>query len=325
MKTISIIIPVYNVEKYLRECLDSVLVSNKFTGQVVCVNDGSTDGSGNILEEYAKMYPNIEIITQKNAGLSAARNAGFDRATGEYILFLDSDDWLFPNVINKLQNSIDGEDVLYYNVKKYNESKQKLDADCSIAELKHLSGQAYFAAVYDKERNMPCVCVWSGVYSRNFLKENNLYNKPGILHEDELFTPQVLLKATNVSSVNEYVYVYRNRDGSIMTTVSMKHLADKLYVFHSLYDLFQQTGGIDISFYNHLSSGYLTLLLETYENGLSLRKLWTKKDSRRFIAMAPTDYRKRVAKLTYISPRLAYRYHMNKLSPLLRRMINKFL
>ena len=90
--TLSIIIPVYNVESYLAQCLDSVLVDNNFTGQVICVNDGSTDGSLAILEQYAAKHDNIEIITQANAGLSAARNTGLNAANGDYVFFMDSDD-----------------------------------------------------------------------------------------------------------------------------------------------------------------------------------------------------------------------------------------
>jgi glycosyltransferase involved in cell wall biosynthesis len=104
---LSIIIPVYNVEKYLSKCLDSVLVDNAFTGQVICVNDGSTDNSLTILEQYAKKYSNIEIITQSNAGLSATRNAGIKAAKGEYVCFLDSDDYWEPNVISSLMEQVE--------------------------------------------------------------------------------------------------------------------------------------------------------------------------------------------------------------------------
>ena len=107
MVKLSIIIPVYNVEKYLTKCLDSVLVDNAFTGQVICVNDGSTDGSGKILEQYAAKYPNVETIAQPNAGLSAARNAGIKAAKGEYVVFLDSDDYWEPNVLDGLLAQID--------------------------------------------------------------------------------------------------------------------------------------------------------------------------------------------------------------------------
>ena len=122
MVKLSIIIPVYNVEKYLSKCLDSILVGNQFTGQVICVNDGSTDNSLNILEQYAKKYPNVEIITQPNAGLSAARNAGIKAAKGEYICFLDSDDYWEPNVLGGLMEQIERDklDVLrfkYQNVR----------------------------------------------------------------------------------------------------------------------------------------------------------------------------------------------------------------
>ena len=206
MPSISVIIPVYNVEKYLAKCLDSVLVDNEFTGQVICVNDGSTDGGLSIMEQYAHRYPNIEIISQSNAGLSAARNTGLRAASGEYVLFLDSDDWLFPNAIQRLAKQIDGEDVLYYNAKKYYEEIGNFDDDCAIEEQKHVDGRTYFSAVYNQQRNVPFVCVWGGIYNRQFLIHNNLWNEPGIYHEDTLFTPQVLLVANHVSSINEYVY-----------------------------------------------------------------------------------------------------------------------
>ena len=108
---LSFIIPVYNVEKYVAKCLDSILVGNAFTGQVICVNDGSTDGSGKILEQYATKYPNVEIITQPNAGLSAARNSGIKAATGEYVCFLDSDDYWEPNVLGELMEQIDRDNL----------------------------------------------------------------------------------------------------------------------------------------------------------------------------------------------------------------------
>ena len=123
--SLSIVIPVYNVEQYLPKCLDSVLVDNQFTGQVICVNDGSTDGSLAILEEYVARYSNMEIISQSNAGLSAARNVGLQAASGDYVMFLDSDDWLKPNALFKLSELIHGEDVIYFNGLKYYEATNK--------------------------------------------------------------------------------------------------------------------------------------------------------------------------------------------------------
>ena len=228
--TLSIIIPVYNVEAYLSKCLDSILVDNTFTGQVICVNDGSTDGSLAILEQYAAIYPNLEIVSQDNSGLSVARNTGFDRAIGDYVFFPDSDDWIFPGSLDKILSQIDGEDVVYFNAKKFFEDQQLYSKGIDIPNLKDLSGAAYFAAIYDQPRNMPCVCVCGGVYLRSFLKEHNLYNEPGIYHEDNYFTPQVLLKAQRVSSINEYVYAYRIREGSITADVKPKHIHDMLFI-----------------------------------------------------------------------------------------------
>ena len=246
--SLSIIIPVYNVEKYLSKCLDSILVDNAFTGQVMCVNDGSTDGSAAILDEYAERYPNVEIITQTNAGLSVARNAGFDRATGDYVFFLDSDDWVMSDSISRVLMQINGEDVVYFNAKKYYEDTQTYDVDCAIKEIKHIDGHVYYAIAYGKPRNMSFSCVCGGIYKRSFLKENNLYNEPGLYHEDDYFTPQVLLAAKDVSCINEYVYVYRVRKGSITANVTEKHIKDMLFIVRNLYAKFQQIENIPHAF-----------------------------------------------------------------------------
>lgn len=325
MPTLSIIIPVYNVEKYLEKCLDSILVDNQFTGQVVCMNDGSTDGSAAILEQYAKKYPNVEIITQKNAGLSAARNAGFDRATGDYVFFPDSDDWVFPGAIEKIMQQIDGEDVVYFNARVYNEETQRYGSEIDIPNIKNMDGQAYFAAIHDKPRNMPCVCVWGGVFSRSFLKENSLYNEPGIYHEDNYFTPQVLLAAKKVSSINEYVYAYRIRKGSITANVKEKHIKDLLFIARNLNDKYEQIGSVDDVFYKDVCQIYINMINAAYDNSIPLHKLWKISDSQRMLRCAYDERSRKIAKLTYISPHQAYRYIQNELSDRVRRFVNRFL
>lgn len=162
MPTLSIIIPVYNVVPYIAQCLDSILIDNHFEGEVLCVNDGSTDDSLSVLKEYAARYGNVAIIDQKNKGLSEARNTGLRAAKGNYVAFIDSDDWLFPNTLDRILRHIDGEDVLYYNARKVYEDTGLMDGDKDIIERKHLSGPAYFAAIQGEPRNMPCVCVGGG-------------------------------------------------------------------------------------------------------------------------------------------------------------------
>ena len=115
----SIIIPVYNVEKYLRECLDSVKGQTSPDWEAVCVNDGSTDGSEFILKEYAKKDSRFRIVTKTNGGLSSARNAGLEIAKGEFIGFVDSDDWVDINCLSSIYNQIDGCDILFFNQYQY--------------------------------------------------------------------------------------------------------------------------------------------------------------------------------------------------------------
>ena len=330
--TISIIIPVYNVEKYLEKCLDSILVDNQFAGQVICVNDGSTDGSLAILEEYAERVESGEwkvesflVINQPNAGLSAARNTGLRAATEEYVMFVDSDDWLFPNSVDKVCGQIDREDVIYFNAKVYNEECEKLKGEYDIPELKNMDGQAYFAAIYGKPRNLPFGCVWGGVYKRRFLIDNNLYNEPGIYHEDIFFTPQVLLKAKNVGSINEYIYVYRIRKGSITSHVTEKHIRDMLYVVRNLYAKYEEMEIVAEVFYQDICNLYINLIYDSYMNGISVHRQWRRADCRRMLRCSYDGRSRKISKLTCISPTLAYQYMQNILPNYVRKLINRMI
>lgn len=322
--TLSIVIPIYNVEKYLAKCLDSILVDNAFTGQVVCVNDGSTDGSLSILERYAANYPNIEIISQTNAGLSEARNTGLRAAKGDYVMFIDSDDWLFPNTLEKILDRIKGEDVIYFNGRRYFESKKEYQDEHPLIELMHVDGQGFFAEVMHTYRNIPWVCVVGAIYNRELLIENNLWNEPGIYHEDSYFTPQVLLCAKDVSCADIDVYVYRIREGSITDMVTCKHITDALWVNRNLYEIFAKHSMVDSAFYAYLTNMYITILWEAYSNHIVLHKLWSDEDNK-IMSRGVFDVRSRkIAQLACISPRLAYMYGENKLPLILRRAINRF-
>lgn len=325
MPTLSIIIPVYNVERYLNKCLDSIFVDNKFAGQVICVNDGSTDGSLAILEEYAATYPNVEIISQSNAGLSAARNTGLDHATGDYVFFPDSDDWIFSGSIEEITSKIDGEEVVYFNARVYYEEKQSFGSEIAIPNIKNMDGPAYFAAIYGKPRNMPCVCVGGGFYRRSFLIENNLYFEPGIYHEDNYFTPQVLLAAKHISSINEYVYAYRIRRGSITAHVTEKHIKDLLFIARNLYAKYEQIDDILPVFFEDVCGIYSNMIISASLNNISFNGLWRKSDSKIMLKCAKDARHRKIAKLTYISPEIAYKYMTDNLPSLWRRLINRFL
>ena len=241
----SVIIPVYNVEAYLRDCLDSVLNQTCADWQAICVNDGSTDGSANILNEYAARESRMKVITQPNGGLSAARNAGIDAAEGEYVLFLDSDDWLEKNALEVLSTSLDGEDMLCFSGRRYFESDRAYhDADQLKAQT-YLSGMDYYNEKALLARDFAFVCVVLRIYKREFLFRHNLQFKEGIFHEDNLFTPLACYYAGKVKVINECLYDYRVRSNSITTTINIKRLCDLLGTANTLAAFFLPKQGFD--------------------------------------------------------------------------------
>lgn len=227
----SVIIPVYNVEPYLRECLDSMLQQTCPDWEAVCVDDGSTDGSAGILSEYASRDSRFRIVTQPNGGLSAARNTGLDHATGDYILFLDSDDWLEPNTLQTLQNNLNGEDMLCFGGWRGNYE------DCPDA-AHYPTGWDYYNSCVFRQQKFPFVCVVLRCYRRAMLEANSLRFREGFLHEDNHFTPRVCLASGPVKVLNTSLYRYRVRPGSIMTTRSLRSRQDMIRIANDLATIF---------------------------------------------------------------------------------------
>ena len=224
----SIIIPVYNVELYLRDCLNSVLGQTCPDWEAICVNDGSTDGSGDILEEYAGKDPRFKVVTKANGGLSSARNAGMENAEGDYIVFLDSDDWLVANALEILAGKVNGEDMLCFSGRRFFEATETFNPSDRLPERFYGSGMEYYNENALQRRDFAFVCVVLRAYRRGFLIENGLFFKEGIYHEDNLFTPIVCYHASKVRTINESLYEYRVRGSSITTTSNPKRLKDML-------------------------------------------------------------------------------------------------
>lgn len=239
----SIIIPIYNVEPYLRQCLDSVLAQNLVDWEAICVNDGSTDGSTAILEEYASMDSRFKVITQANGGLSAARNTGLKKAHGEYVLFLDSDDWLEPTALQtlnsefKIQNS-QLPDLLCFTGRRYIEENGSFNPADKLVEKMYTSGMDYYNENALVPRDFAFVCVVLRAYRRTFLLENHLWFKDGIYHEDNLFSPIACYYAKQVRVINACLYNYRVRTNSITTTHNLKRLKDFMTIANELSSFF---------------------------------------------------------------------------------------
>lgn len=245
---ISIIIPVYNIEPYLRDCLDSVVAQSYPDYEVICVNDGSTDGSLAILREYESKYANIVVIDSPNGGTASARNIGIEAAQGDYIWFVDSDDWIENNSLDILHKHIQNKpvDVLCFNGKLKYEEDGRVEQDKGFVDS-NLSGWEYYNKYALVKRKFHFVCVVLRIYRREFLLKHSLFFEKGISHEDNLWIPQAMYYAQSVDIISESMYVYRIREGSKMQTHSFKQVEDLITVANKLSDFFILIRDIDKS------------------------------------------------------------------------------
>ena len=222
------------MEKYIGECLQSVIKQEYTDYEVIVVDDGSTDDSARIAEEclHASRPSPLayKLIRQANAGLSAARNAGLKAASGEYILFLDSDDWLENDALERLAKHIHGEDLICFSGRKWYQDTQMYEVADELQPATYTTSWKYYNENALQSRRFPFVCAVLRLYRRDFLMENKLYFTEGIYHEDNMFTPYVCLYAQATKVVNESIYVYRIRKGSITTQPKLKNVQDKLWI-----------------------------------------------------------------------------------------------
>lgn len=242
---ISVIIPVYNVELYLAECLDSVLTQTYPYYEVICVNDGSTDGSQAILENYAAKYDKIQVINQDNKGLSAARNAGIAAAKGDYVFLLDSDDIIEKHALETLVAKSNGEDFICFNGKRYFEETNTEDISDEGISAEFESGWDYYNQFALIDRKFHFVCTVLRLYRREFLLKHQLHFQEGIFHEDNLFTPIACYYAQKVKIIPDCLYIYRIRKGSIMQHVNIKRLFDIIFIANTLAEFFVSKDDID--------------------------------------------------------------------------------
>lgn len=229
--SISVIVPVYNVEKYIRECIQSILNQTMKNIEIIIVNDGSRDNSIEEIIDLVNLNKNIILINKKNGGLSSARNEGLKYATGKYISFVDSDDYIDKNFLKTLYLEAEEHnlDIAFGgNTKLYKNDQEKNSRDVRLFNNQNMSGICFLKKQMKFRDFRPE--VWDDLYSRDFLVKNNLTFYEGILHEDEEFTIQCLIEANRVRLVDTYGYIYRQREDSIMSnSASLKNL-ESLYL-----------------------------------------------------------------------------------------------
>ena len=223
---ITVIVPVYNVENYLNKCLDSLINQTYKNLEIIVINDGSTDNSGEICQEYAQKDNRITYVEQKNGGLSDARNAGLERMTGSYVTFVDSDDWVEPNYVEVLHNKLIGyqADIAIGNYYSYNEDEAMY--------YFHVNSESYYEKLYDN------ISIFENLYDAKQMKSFSLISAWGKLYKAELFdyirfdkgklgedgyiNQKLYLLVQKVIYINQGLYAYRQRSGSITKTWTEK-------------------------------------------------------------------------------------------------------
>lgn len=228
---VSVIVPIYNVELYLQECLDSILKQTGCTFEVICVDDGSTDETPQILKAIAETDSRIRVITQENQGVSVARNRGLEVATGRYVVFMDSDDALAENALEPLVRLADKEqlDHIVFEAKVFADNRGgKVDPKQVAKEERYhtLKDASLLNRVYCGEILFQKLMDTKSFYAttqvrmlrRELIEENNLRFIVGILHEDNHFTPLALLLAKRAMAIPEKYFLRRLRGGSIVTS-----------------------------------------------------------------------------------------------------------
>jgi len=302
----SIIIPVYNVKQYLQDCLDSVIAQTYPDYELICVNDGSTDGSLALLEEFQKIHTQVQVISQQNKGLSGARNAGIQAAKGDYIFFLDSDDWIEPNALEILAQKQRGEDLVCFNGRREFEDGTTEEPDSGIEETQ-LTGWEYYNKYALISRKFHFVCSVLRLYRREYLLQNSLLFEEGIYHEDNLFTPLACYYAQTVKVIPDCLYAYRIRPGSITQSVNVKRLYDMIRVANKLSAFFIPIQDIDKSqLYREISGEYFGTYMSDNLKLFGNRDAAIKKliDWKNFEEVSIYPRHRRIYKLISIHPAL---------------------
>ena len=285
-KTLSIIVPIYNVEWYLGRCLDSLIKTEGIENtEIILVDDGSADSSGIIAESYAGKYDFITCTHKENGGLSDARNYGLKLAAGKYVFFCDPDDMTVPGGLAKVIETLSQSDVdiLLFNGTAINEDDYEIDdainkvLACSGLEADSIMTGVQAMVKQIEDHNKPAVTAWLRACRRDYLIDNGFLFETGLIHEDELWTPVVMLSASKVLYIPEKVYCYRLREKSIMSASGgqEKHAEAYVHIMNSLYDLYMDKTISEAQrdiLLNNWAETYMWLIMEYEINKYECRK-----------------------------------------------------
>lgn len=237
-KCVTVIVPVFNAEKFLRKCINSILNQTCSDIEVILVNDGSTDGCPQICDEYALLDDRVVVFHKPNGGTSAARNDGIKAASGEYILFVDADDYIEPEAVKNLYQraKTDNLDILvgtFY----FNEVARIRYADEGVYKRTWKSDDFF---LYKLQQGYRGVVIWTSLYRKLFIIDNNLFFMEGIVHEDELWTPSLYLASGRLGLIKFPFYHYNisNTESITRRTDQSRNGKDYLVICKNLEKLY---------------------------------------------------------------------------------------
>lgn len=273
MVDISVIVPVYNAENYLKACMDSLVNQTKKEIEIIAINDGSKDNSLKILEDYESKYPNlVKVLSQENQGLSVTRNNGIKVAKGKYVFFVDSDDVVKTNILEKLWKKVEEYeyDLIAYDVELIYPEKIVIVKSGILEDKKDLSKE-------DKNRlfqNMYCV-AWNKLYKKELFDDENMLFTPGIWFEDVLVLHKLIPNLKSIAHIDFAGYEYYQRENSITYTYSEK-LIDIHFVMESILKYYKKANFFD-DYRDELEYMYVRYMYATY-----IKRLSKSKDKNRF-------------------------------------------
>lgn len=305
MPKFSVIIPVYNVEKYIRRCITSVINQTFKDYEIIVINDGSTDNSIEIAKEFS-----VKIINSPHVSVSEARNLGVKKAKGEYILFLDSDDYWDNDLLKKLTKSLkNNPDLVRFQVRTVTDNNET--KDYKEVEFLEKNGEEAFSII---SKFHYVESVWCYAIKREYYLNENFFFKKGTIHEDFGLTPLIIIKASIVNSINYIGYNYFRRSGSIMNTPDYKWTQRKVKDFYNHYlFLMKEIEKIKVNkkvFKSFIANSMLMKICELnkkdYHKYLKLLKKQRIFDN----LLADTFARKIKILIVRISPRLYYKINV---------------
>ncbi|RAP47427.1 MAG: hypothetical protein BZ135_02290 [Methanosphaera sp. rholeuAM6] len=256
MVHVSVVIPIYNVESYLTECLNSIVNQTLRNIEIICINDGSTDNSLDIIEEFAKKDRRIKVITQENAGHAVATNRGIDMARGKYLFLMDSDDTLDLEALEKSFNAAEENNVdfVLFKAINYDDSTgEYYESEFYSMDMlaNHVGDNIFnFDDVGELAFNM-AVTPWTKLYNKKFIRRFGLHFPEGLIFEDNIFFWECLLSAKRIYFLKEFLFTRRWHDAS-STKAGDKRFVDSIIINSMIIDVIKHYGVLDDTFKRRL-------------------------------------------------------------------------